>query len=178
MTQSLSRILHSIDGLNSRFGRLLAWLNLPLVLVMVVFVLLRYLFNYSPIAVSETALYLHGVLFLLGAAYTLQQDAHVRVDIFYQRLSPRGRAWVNLLGTLFLLLPVVIFIGISSWPFISASWHILERSAEAGGLPIVYLHKSLILGFVALLLLQGLAELLRNLLILLVGDTTSAEVAR
>jgi len=110
---------------------------------------------------------LHAVLFLVAAAYTLKYDEHVRVDIFYQKLNIRGRAWIDLLGGLLVLLPVCIFIFWISWVYVQESWRVLESSSETGGLPGVYLLKSVILLMAALLILQGLALILKNINVLL-----------
>ena len=106
MTQQLFRWQQRLTGFTTRVGRGSAWLALLLVLGMVLVVVLRYGFGIGNIALQESLTYLHGSLFMLGIAYTLAEDEHVRVDVLYQRFSPRGRAWVNVLGTLFLLLPV------------------------------------------------------------------------
>jgi TRAP-type mannitol/chloroaromatic compound transport system permease small subunit len=111
---------------------------------------------------------------MLCAAYTLKHDAHVRVDIFYQRWSARTRAWADLLGTLLLLVPVCVFIIASSLDYVAASWSILEGSQEAGGIDGVYLLKTTIPLMAVLLLLQGCALVLNRLLII-AGHTTVAE---
>jgi len=110
---------------------------------------------------QESVLYLHATVFMLGAAYTLKHDQHVRVDLFYRRIGPRGRAWVDLAGTLLLLVPVCLFILDSSWDYVREAWAIREASPEAGGLPGVYLLKSLIPAMAVLLLIQGVAMALR-----------------
>jgi len=114
-------------------------------------------------------MYLHATLFMGASAYTLKCDEHVRVDIFYRLHSPKTKAWVNLFGTSFLLMPVCLFIGWVSLDYLAATWRIYESSPEAGGIPAVFLLKSLIAVLVISLLLQGLTELLRNALI--VTDT-------
>jgi len=119
---------------------------------------------------------LHGTVFMLGAAYTLKVDGHVRVDIFYQNFSIKGKALVNLLGALFLLLPVCIFIFYISFDYVATSWRIIEKSSEAGGLPFVYLSKSLLLLMSITLSLQGVSEICRNLqTLLLKSDCSSSE---
>ncbi|NIR25762.1 MAG: TRAP transporter small permease subunit, partial [Gammaproteobacteria bacterium] len=115
-----------------------------MVLVTFAVVLLRYLFNTGWIAMQESITYMHALVFMLGAAYTLRHDGHVRVDIFYQKFSPRTRAWVDLLGTLLLLLPVTLFIAWVSWEYVSTAWALKEGSRETGGLPGVYLLKTAI----------------------------------
>jgi TRAP-type mannitol/chloroaromatic compound transport system permease small subunit len=105
---------------------------------------------------------MHATLFMLGAAYALRRDGHVRVDIFYQRMTRRGRAWVDLLGTLLLLFPVCAFIAWVGWEYVLESWQVMEGSREAGGLPGVYLLKTLMLLMPVLVMLQGLAIAVRN----------------
>ena len=133
-------------------------------------VVLRYAFNTGWIAMQESILFMHALVFMLGAAYTLKQDGHVRVGIFYRKLGSRGKAWVDLLGTLLLLMPVSLFILWVSWDYVASSWALLEGSREAGGLPGVYLLKSSILLMTGLLILQGLAMLARSFCTLLGAD--------
>jgi TRAP-type mannitol/chloroaromatic compound transport system permease small subunit len=164
---SLLRLANRLDLVNHWIGRSLAWVALAMVLVTFLVVVLRYVFDYGSIAMQESVTYMHALLFMLAAAYTLQQDSQVRVDIFYQRFSPRGRAWVDLLGTLVLLLPVCVFIFASSWGYVTESWSIEEASREAGGIPYVYLLKTLMVIMPSLMLLQGLVWVLRNGLFLM-----------
>lgn len=142
-------------------GRALAWLSLAMVLLTFTVVLLRYAFGIGWIAMQESVMWMHGILFMLGLAYALKHDAHVRVDIVYRRLDERGRAWVDLLGTLFLLLPVSAFIVWSSWRYVGNAWAIGESSREAGGLPGLYLLKTVIPVSAVLLAVQGVAVVLR-----------------
>ena len=163
---SLQRLPHLCDALNERLGRLVAWASLAMVLTTFAIVVLRYLFNFGSIALQEAVTYLHATLFMLGAAYTLKHDGHVRVDIFYQRLSVRGRAWVDLLGTLLLLLPFALFLLWVSWDYVASAWALREGSRDSGGLPWLYLLKSVIPAMALLLIVQGLAMVMRNLLLL------------
>jgi len=144
-------------------GRTVSWLSLLLVLVTFIIVVLRYVFDSGSIALQEVTTYLHASIFLIGMAYTLQQDAHVRVDIFYGQCSPRAKAWIDLFGALFLLLPVMLFISWISWLYIADSWSVLEGSRQAGGLPGVFLLKSLILVMTSLLSLQAFSQIVRNI---------------
>jgi TRAP-type mannitol/chloroaromatic compound transport system permease small subunit len=160
-----------LDLVNTWVGRVVAWLALAMVLVTFLVVVLRYGFDAGSIALQESVTYMHAMLFMLGAAYTLQLNGHVRVDIFYQRFGPRGRAWVDLLGTLFLLIPVCLYILTSSWGYVTESWAVNEGSREAGGLPYVYWLKTLLVAMPLLLLLQGVAWLLRSGLLLAGMDT-------
>ena len=163
----LARIAFHIDRLSEWTGRTIAWLTLGMVLVTFAVVLLRYLFNTGWIAMQESITTMHALVFMLGAAYTLRHDGHVRVDIFYQKFGPRGRAWVDLFGTLLLLLPVTVFIAWSSWEYVAIAWDLKEGSREAGGLPGVYLLKTAIPLMAALMLLQGISLALRSVLVLL-----------
>jgi TRAP-type mannitol/chloroaromatic compound transport system permease small subunit len=156
-----------LDLMNLWIGRVVAWLALAMVLVTFLVVVLRYGFDTGSIALQESVTYMHAILFMLGAAYTLGQNGHVRVDIFYQRFSRRGCAWVDLIGTLLLLLPVGLFIIATSFEYVADSWSVREGSREAGGLPYVYWLKTLIVAMPVLLLLQGLVWVLRNGLFLL-----------
>lgn len=171
---SLRALQRQLDLLAEWTGRIAAWLALALVLVTFSVVVLRYGFEIGSIALQESALYLHASLFLLAAAYTLKQDAHVRVDIFYRRFSPRTRAWVDLLGALFLLLPVCLFLLWVSWDYVATAWAVHEGSRETGGLPYVYLLKTLIPISVGLIALQGVSQILAGVLILLEPRDRSA----
>lgn len=164
-----------LDRLSEGLGRGAAWLSVLLVLVTCGIVVGRYVFNLGSVAVQESLIYINAMLFMLCASYTLRHDGHVRVDIFYGRASPRHRAWVNLLGTLLLLLPTCLFLIVWSWDYVQAAWRIREDSPEPGGLPWVFLLKSLIPLMAALLILQGAAEALRAALQLFGPRTEAGE---
>lgn len=166
----LTRLASLLESLSELTGRGIAWLTLLMVLCQFAIVVLRYAFNIGWIAMQESILFMHALVFMLGAAYTLKQDGHVRVDIFYRKLGKRGKAWIDLLGTLVLLLPVNLFIFWISWDYVASSWALLEGSREAGGLPGVYLLKSSMLLMASLLILQGLAMLAHNLCTILGAD--------
>ncbi len=165
--ETLARTAHRLDQFSEWTGRAISWLTLGMVIVTFAVVVLRYLFNVGWIGMQESITYMHALVFMLGAAYTLRHDGHVRVDIFYQKFSPRGRAWVDLLGTLFLLLPVTLFITWISWEYVASSWSLHEGSRETGGLPGVYLLKTAIPMMALLLVLQGTSLALRSVLVLL-----------
>jgi len=158
-----NRTLASLEGFIDWTGRTVSWLSLLLVLVTFIVVVLRYVFDSGSIALQEITTYLHATVFLVGMAYTLQQDAHVRVDIFYTRFSKQTKAWVDLFGAVFLLLPFMLFVSWISWLYIADSWSVLEGSREAGGLPGVFLLKSLILVMTFLLSLQAFTQIARNI---------------
>lgn len=153
----MDKISQLIDQLSDWSGRLIAWLTFAMVIVTFLVAVMRYLFDFGSIALQESITYMHALVFMVGAAYTLRHEGHVRVDIFYRRFGPKGRAWVDLLGVLILLLPVTLFITWVSWDYVATSWELREGSREAGGLPGVYLLKSVIPLMAVLLLLQGVA---------------------
>ncbi len=155
-----------ISKFTERLGLATRYLSLFLVISTALVVVLRYVFNYSSIALQETMTYLHVSLFMLGAAYTLKHDGHVRVDVFYQHMSAARKCWVNILGTVFLLFPTCLFVLIICFPYVSSSWAINEHSIESSGLPWLFLLKSLLLVQPVLLMIQGLAEILLNILML------------
>ena len=136
-------------------GKSIAWLTLAMVLLIFSIVILRYGFNLGWIWLQESVTYLHVAIFTIAAAWTLQLDGHVRVDIFYTKMTAKRRALTDLIGTLIFLLPFCIFLLIIAWPYVANSWHLLETSREAGGLPLVFLLKSLIMVMPALLLGQA-----------------------
>jgi len=146
-----------IDKLNEWVGRGVAWVTLALVLVVFVDVVMRYLFNTSFVFTQELEWHLFGFIFLIGAGYTLLHDGHVRVDIIYQRLGFKGRAWVNFCGVILFLIPGCIMVMTTSWKFMANSFAIMEGSPDPGGIPYRFVLKSCIpIGF-TLLLLQGIS---------------------
>lgn len=158
----MRKIIAAIDGISLQMGKLVSWLTLLMALLTLLIVVLRYGFDLGWIALQESVMYMHATVFLLGAAHTLKVDEHVRVDVLYRRFGPRKKALVNLLGTLLLLLPVSVFIFVASFDFVMASWRLMETSQEAGGLPLVYALKTLMLVFSASLILQAVAQALRH----------------
>jgi TRAP-type mannitol/chloroaromatic compound transport system permease small subunit len=163
---ALAAFVRSIDRLNDAVGRGVAWLTLAMVLIAFAVVLLRYVFAIGWVWMQESYVWLHGTVFMLGAGYTLLHQGHVRVDIFYRDAGARRKALVDVLGSLLLLLPVVTLIFWVSLGYVGDSWGRLEESREAGGLPGLFLLKTVILGFCVLLGLQGLALAGRSLLVL------------
>jgi TRAP-type mannitol/chloroaromatic compound transport system permease small subunit len=154
--------LQWIDSLNEFLCKIVSWFTLTMVLLTFLIVVLRYGFNLGWIAMQESVMYLHAMVFLLGAAHTLRVNEHVRVDIFYRRFSSEKQAKVDILGSLFLLMPVNIFIFMVSFDYVMRAWRVMEASQEAGGIPGVFLLKSLILLFAFTMLIQGIAEMIRN----------------
>ena len=158
------RIADGLDWINRATGAAVMWLALLMVLLQFVLVLLRYVFGIASIFWSEGVLYLHASLFMLGAGYTLWARGHVRVDIFYAKLSPRGQAMIDIFGHLALLGPALIMLLYWSWPMVRRSWAILEGPISVGGIPASFLLKSLVPAFCVLLLIQAVSALIRDLI--------------
>jgi len=156
-----------VDRLNDVIGRGIAWLTLVMVLSTFLVVVLRYVFAIGWVWLQESYVWMHGVVFMVGAAYTLLHNGHVRVDIFYRPASLRYKATIDILGALFLLLPMVVLVFLVGYGYVVSSWSMLEESREAGGLPGLFLLKSVILVFCVLTAIQGLSLAVRSLLILL-----------
>ena len=154
-----------IDRFSELTGRITAWLTLVMVLVTCLVVVLRYVFDLGFIWLQESVTWMHAIVFMLGAAYALEREEHVRVDVFYRRFGARGRALVDCVGVVLFLLPLCAWIGWSSWDFVATSWRIGESSRESGGLPypMVPLLKSVLVVMPAALALQGLSLGLRSL---------------
>ena len=154
----------AFDAVNRFVGDIVRWFALIMTLLQFGIVLLRYVFGVSFIALSESVRYMHAALFMLGAGYTLLVDAHVRVDIFYAKASRRRKSAIDLAGHLLLLLPSMAVLAYWSWPSVRNSWAILEGPISVGGIPASFLLKSLIPAFCALLIIQSLACLIRDVL--------------
>lgn len=158
--------VEALKRINEWTGRAVAWFAVLMVLVTFLIVVLRYSLNINSIAIQELVVYLHSAMFMLGAAYTLKHDEHVRVDIFLRRFSKRTAAIVEIAGVFLLLLPTCLFIFWVSLDYVAASWSILEGSRESGGMPGVFLVKTLIPLSMALLALQGLLIFIDKLAVL------------
>jgi TRAP-type mannitol/chloroaromatic compound transport system permease small subunit len=157
-------ITSGIDRLNEWVGRATSWVTLALVSVVFIDVVMRYAFNKSYVFAQELEWHIFAFIFLIGAGYTLLQDGHVRVDIFYQRFGPKAKAWTNLLGVLIFLIPGCLMIVMTSWHFVARAFVVGEGSPDPGGIPFRFIVKGLIpVGF-SLLLLQGISMGLRSLL--------------
>jgi TRAP-type mannitol/chloroaromatic compound transport system permease small subunit len=172
---ALKTVTRAIDSLNEWIGRGVAWISLGLVLVVFVDVVMRYLFKTSFVFTQELEWHLFAFIFLIGAGYTLLKDGHVRVDIFYQRLGYKSRAWINLLGVILFLIPGCTMIIVTSYKFVHNSWSIMEGSPDPGGIPLRFIIKGCItVGFV-LLLLQGISLGMHSLLQILGFETAEEE---
>lgn len=162
----LMSMIKIISRCSDRIGRFVSWFVLAIVLITFVVVVMRYAFNTGSVFLQESITYFHNYVIMLGAGYTLLKGAHVRVDIFYRPASAKKKAWIDLLGFVFLLLPTCLFIFYIAWEYVASSWNMLEGSQEAGGVDARYLFKSTILLMPALMILQGLAETLKAILII------------
>lgn len=154
-----------LDRISIVTGRLASWLTLLMVLVTFVVVVMRYAFDAGAVWLQESVIWMHAVVFMLGAAYTLQQEEHVRVDIFYRSMSETRRAWVDLLGACFFLLPLSVFLAYTAWDFILISWQLRESSREPGGLPypLIPMLKTLLLLMPVALTMQGTSMLITSI---------------
>lgn len=154
-----------LDRISIITGKAAAWLTLFMVIITVVVVVMRYIFDAGLIWVQESVIWMHGVVFMVGAAYTLQQEDHVRVDVFYRTMSATQRAWIDAVGVIIFLWPLCAFLAWASYDFVAASWGLREASRESGGLPypLIPLLKSVLLLMPVAVALQGSSLLLRSL---------------
>ncbi len=152
-----------LDRFSAALGKTAAWLTLFMVLVTFVVVVMRYVFDAGFIWLQESVVWMHAFVFMMGASYTLQQEEHVRVDIFYREMSPTRRAWVDLLGVVIFLLPLCAFLAWKGFDFVAASWRLQEASRESGGLPypLIPLLKTVLVLMPITVALQGVALMSR-----------------
>jgi TRAP-type mannitol/chloroaromatic compound transport system permease small subunit len=166
-----------VDAINDRIGRGIAWLTLVMVLMQFAVVVMRYVFGLSSIFMQESIVYMHAIVFLTAAGYTLLHEGHVRVDIFYGTASPRRKAQINLFGVLVLLWPMAITTLLTSWGYVLSSWGVLEQSPEGSGIPAIFLLKTFIWVFAITLIIQGLSLALHSLAVLSGLEATSTPEA-
>ena len=164
---ALQSLVVNIDKWTLRTGHAVAWLLVLMVAIQSLIVILRYGFEIGSIALQESVTYLHAACFMLGIAYTIKINGHVRVDIFYRQFSPQKKAAVNLFGAIVFLLPLCLVIFITSFEYVIQAWQFKEHSSDTGGLPIVYLLKTLIPLLATGLLLQSISEIGKSTLTLL-----------
>lgn len=179
--ERISRLSRCVDGFNDALGHAIRWLVLAVALIAAGNALARYAGKWLGLNLAsngwlELQWYLFSLLFLLGGAYTLHNNGHVRVDVLYTRLGPRGRAWTGLLGTLFFLIPFCLLMIVASWPAVRNSWAVHELSPDPGGLPR-YPIKTVVPVAFTLLLLQALAELVHHVRALRGRETAPAATA-
>lgn len=171
MLVSLSQL---IDSFNNKMGKLVAYFTFFMAFITFAIVVFRYGFNIGSIAMQESLVYLHGAVFLAGSAFTYQQNAHVRVDVFYRQYSIRQKNIVDLIGCVLFMLPLSTYLTYVCWDYVAESWRLLEGSREPGGLPFVYILKSLLLVFSISFVLQALSQIIKHSLALFRHDEESA----
>jgi len=150
--QSLAR---ACDAINARIGHAVAWITLLIVVVQFVVVVMRYVFGIGSLNMQQSIVYMHAIIFLVAAGYALQRNVHVRIDIFYAKASTKQKARIDFFGTTLVLLPFCAIVWYGAWPYVVASWRTLEGAPEGVGLPAIFLLKTFILVYVALLAIQG-----------------------
>lgn len=156
------RLVRCIDAVNEWLGRGVAWLALAMVLVQFVIVIMRYVFGLSVLVMQESIWYMHSIVFLVAAGYTLLHNGHVRVDILYGNVGPRKKAMIDLIGVIAILLPVCVMIWWVSWPYVANAWAVKEGSVEVSGIPGVYLLKTCMLIFSGSLAIQGVSLAIKS----------------
>lgn len=152
-----------IDKTNEAIGKTVRWLLILMVFGTFANVVWRYVFEKYSIPLNESVIIMNSMVFMLGAAYALQTNQHVRVDVFYEKFSIKKKAVADLIGTIFFLLPMCGFLLYSSWGYALSSWQIHEASANTGGLPGLYLVKTIIPLTAFLMFLQGLSDIVSNI---------------
>ena len=165
--QTLTAFADRIDRLTTAIGRAVSWLALAVVLTQFALVVARYGFGRGSLWLTEAVIYGHAMLFMLAAAWTLRIGSHVRVDVFYAEARARTKATIDLIGALVLLLPFTLVLLWLAVPYAARSWAVLERSQETSGLPLVFVLKTVIPVFAALMALQGVAQAIRAALFLI-----------
>lgn len=159
----MKQISQAIDTCSNTLSKGVRWLALGMVLLTITVVILRYVFNIGAIPLQESIMYLHGILFLTGIPYGIYKNTHVRVDIFYAQMKSSRKSLVDVCGHALFLIPVATFILITSWPYTLASWRVFEGSAEVGGIPAIFLLKTLVPVAALLMLLQAVSEILKTI---------------
>ncbi len=162
----LKRSIQTIEWINEAVGRSVSWLTVLMVFTTCLVAVLRYGFSIGFVWMQELYIWMHAMVFLLASGYTLLHDGHVRIDLIYGPASLRFKAWLNIFGTVFFLFPMIAVVFWVALPYVQLSWSRLETSQEAGGLQGLFLLKSCMIAFVVLLGLQGLALVLRSILVL------------
>ena len=168
----ITALVRGIERVSELTGRFVAWLALVMVLVQFVVVAMRYVFGLSVLAMQESIWYMHAIIFLVAAGYTLLHNAHVRVDVLYGNVNRKKKALIDLGGVLVILLPMCIATVWLSWDYVLNAWKVREGSVEVSGIPAVYLLKTCIWLFAGTLALQGVALGVRSAFILSGNEST------
>jgi TRAP-type mannitol/chloroaromatic compound transport system permease small subunit len=167
----LEAIASKFDRFNRILGKGLSWLTLTLVLAQFSLVILTSVFHIGSTWAQESLLYINSLMFLGAAGYVLLVDDHVRVDIFYGRATEKVKAWVNFLGSLFLLIPMLVLTWVTALPYVAFSWKIYEGSSEISGIQAIYILKTFILLFAFVLTLQCISLTIRSYMTIREGET-------
>lgn len=163
---ALEKLASLIDAFNGFIGRVGSWAVLPVALVAFAVVAMRYALNIGYPWLQESYVWLHGAAVLLISGWVLERGGHVRVDLFYKSASAKAKAWIDIIGVTLFLMPMMGFLFWWSLPLVQRSWRLMERSPTNDGLTFAYLMKTVIPVFCVLMMLQGLAMLLRNVVVL------------
>ena len=163
---TLALVVRAICAINGLLGRVFSWFSLGIVVVCFTVVAMRYVFRIGSVPLQDAYVWLNGMMFMGIAGYTLMRDIHVRVDIFYRDAPLRRKAMVDIFGSLAFLAPFLAVLVIWSWPYVERSWALGESSPNVGGLPGLFVLKSFLLVFAAVVGLQALAIVLRGVLVL------------
>lgn len=158
----MKKISEKIDLFNEKIGTISSYLIIPMILITFLVAFMRYALDFGSIAIQETIIYLHAFIFIIGSGFTLKNNMHVRIDIFYDRFSLNKKKIIDLYGTLLFLIPTCLVIFFTSFNYVMSSVFLLESSKEAGGLQILYVLKIYILILPTILALQGISELIKN----------------
>lgn len=157
----MKAIIHKIETANKAIGQAASWCALAMMLFQMISVLLRYVFSYGLITFQEAVIYCHAILFMLGAAYVLQLNEHVRVDVIYASLHKAARRRIDIIALVFFVLPVTVVIGWFGLPYVARSWATLEGSRQSGGIPAIFLLKTTIVVFAVSVGLQAICTAAR-----------------
>ncbi|MBW1707318.1 MAG: TRAP transporter small permease subunit [Deltaproteobacteria bacterium] len=174
---ALKTICRWIDNMNEWLGRGVAWVTTALVVVVFVDVVMRYAFNTSFVFTQELEWHVFGFIFLIGSGYTLLHDGHVRVDVIYQRLGFKGKAWTNLIGVIFFALPGCFMVVVTSWKVTHNAWLVMEGSPDPGGIPFRFIVKGFITVGFAIIFIQALSMGIHSLLQILGKEIPEEENA-
>lgn len=166
MWKILAHIMHLINKLNTFIGQVFSWLALFIVLVCFTVVIQRYVMSITLMWMQELYVWANGAMFMVVAGYALLHNKHVRVDIFYRPASERTKAIADLCGTVFFIWPFLTIVAIYTHPFVQRAWNLTEASPNVGGLPGLYILKTFLLVFVAVMGLQSISLAIRSILVL------------
>ncbi len=151
-----------IDSINIRIGKVVQWLTISLVLIQFSVVVLRYIYGFNSTIMQESILWIYGIMVFCSSSWAYLLDTHVRVDVAYQGFNTKRKAIVDIMGAIFLMLPLLVVLWIYVYPYVMSSWRILEKSFEADGIPAVYILKSFLLLFVVQMFLQTISEIIKK----------------